>query len=137
MHKQLVRYERGRFLLVDPVRLKRAAIRMRDQILQKVNRDNDPYEFYTRTLPLAEAAIRGEIIDAVQKENQRFVVKGNFHHDESEGFLPPIYDGDFSDAVAGFEVSIFGIPLHQTVEVRVDGVSHAWTEFEDEGDLPG
>lgn len=135
MHKKLVKYDEWHFVEVDPVRLKRIAMTLRDQIYQKIDRSNDPYLFYTITLPIVEAAIRGEIALSLDEDITE-IISGNFNHDESEGYLPVQYDQEFRKAVADFDVTVQGLSMEQTQMVLVDGVTHAWLQFEDEWDFP-
>lgn len=135
MHKKLVRYDDWHFAEVDPVRLKRMAENLRDQIVQKIRKENDPYLFYSLTMPLVEAAIRGEIIQSLDEDELEFI-SGNFDHDQSEGILPAEYDREFTKAVAGFDVTVQGLSLEQTEKVVKDGVTYGWVDFEDEGDWP-
>lgn len=135
MYKKLVRLDDWHFSEVDPVRLRRKAVALRDQIKQKVKAANDRYEFYSRTLPFVEAAIRGEIVQSLDEDVTKFV-SGNFRHDKSEGILPAEYDREFTRAVSGFAVAVQGVPLEDAEEVVKDGVTYAWAEFEDEGDWP-
>lgn len=135
MYKKLVKIDDWHFAEVDQVALRRIALDLRDQIKRKVPADNDQYEFYRRTLPVVEAAIRGEIVDSLDDDESRFV-SGNYRHDKSEGFLPPEYDPDFTRAVSEFSVTVQGMPLSETEKIVKDGVTWAWAEFEEEGDWP-
>lgn len=136
MYKKLIRYDRWHFTEVDPVRLKRMGVKLRDQIQQKVRRENDSYSFYTATMPIVEAAIRGEITHSLDGNELEFI-SGNFDHDQIEGTLPPEYDRKFREAVAGFAVTAEGLSLEQTEDVVIEGVTYGWLEFEEEGDWPG
>jgi hypothetical protein len=135
MYSKLVRYDGWHFAEVDPVRLKRTAIRLKEQIEAKVNIDDDPYRFYSRTMPLVDAAIRGEIVTSVNGKELRYI-SGNFNHDESEGVLPSQYDRDFTRALAGFDVAVQGLSLEQSEDVLIDGVIYGRVDFEEEGDWP-
>ena len=135
MYSKLVRYDEWHFSEVDPVRLKRTAIRLKEQIQAKVRVGDDPYSFYARTMPLVEAAIRGEILASVDGRANRYI-SGNFCHDESEGILPPQYDREFTRALAGFDVAVQGLSLEQTEDILIDGVVYGRLDFEDEGDWP-
>lgn len=135
MYKKLVRYDQWHFTEVDPVRLKRMGVKLRDQIQQKIRRENDPYSFYTATMPIVEAAIRGEITHSLDGNELEFI-SGNFDHDQTEGTLPPEYDREFREAVAGFAVTAEGLSLEQTEDVVIEGVTYGWLEFEEEGDWP-
>lgn len=135
MHRELVRYDQWHFIKVDPVRLKRVAMILRDQINQKIKTDNDIYLFHTLTMPVVEAAIRGEIIQSLSGTTDNFI-SGNFDHDRSEGTLPPEYDREFTKAVAGFAVTVQGLSLEAVDKFVLDGVTYGWVEFEDLGDWP-
>lgn len=135
MYKKLVKYDEWHFAEVDPVSLKRTAIKLRDQINQKIKKDNDPYSFYTRTMPVVEAAIRGEIVQSLNQNASKFISE-NFYHDRREGILPPEYDQELATAVAEFSVTAEALSLEQTEDVIVDGVTYGWMTFEEEGDMP-
>ncbi len=135
MHKKLVRYDQWHFAEVDPVRLRRTAIRLHEQVLQKVNVAEDKYSFYSRTMPIVDAAIRGEIVASLNGDESHFV-SGNYYHDKREGILPSEYDAEFQSAVAGFSVTAEALSLEKTEHVVIDGVSYGWVDFEDEGDWP-
>lgn len=135
MYKKLVRYEQWHFAEVDPVRLRRKAQILRDQIIKKINPDNDQYQFYRRTLPVVDAAIRGEITESLNKDVTRFI-SGNFDHDVSEGTLPNDYDQAFRRAVAGFSVTAEALSLEESQHELVDGVDHKWMDCEEESDWP-
>jgi hypothetical protein len=135
MYRKLVRHDGRHFLEVDPIRLKRKAIQLRDQIDRKIPAKDDRYGFRDITLPIIEAAIRGEIAESVDPSSATFI-SGNFQWDRREGNLPAKYDEDFIDAVADFSVTIKGLSLSVTEEVIIDGVSFRWLELEDEGDGP-
>lgn len=135
MYKKLVQYDDWHFVEVDPVCLRRTAAALREQIVQKIPRGNDPYGFYTRTMPLIEKALNGEISNSLDQDACEFVSK-NFLHDESEGGLPPSYDSEFSKAVSEFSATIEGLALDDFEDVVIDGVTFGWVEFEDEGDWP-
>lgn len=135
MYKKLVRYDKWHFAEVDPVCLRRIAIGLRDQILQKVNKENDPYMFYSNTMPVVEAAIRGEIINSLSQDELNFVDM-NYYHDKQEGELPAQYDREFTKAVSEFSVTAEALSLEDTAEVIVDGVIYSWLDFEEEGDWP-
>jgi hypothetical protein len=135
MHKQLIRYDEWHYAEVDAVRLRRKAMTLRDEIKKKISIDRDPYLFYSRTLPFVDAAIRGEIQASLDESISRFV-SANFKRDNSEGVLPPEYDQDFVNAVAGFSVAIQGLSLEPTQKIIEDGVTYGWVNVEDEGDWP-
>lgn len=135
MHKELVRYDRWHFAKVDPVRLRRMATALRDQINQKISVDNDIYSFHAKTMPIVEAAIRGEIVESLDGKTVRFI-DGNFDHDRTEGTLPPEYDREFTKAVSGFSVAVQGLSLEAIDKFVLDGVTYGWVEFEDPGDWP-
>jgi hypothetical protein len=132
---KLVKYDGWHFSEVDPVRLKRQAIRLKEQIESKIEVDNDPYCFYARTMPIVEAAIRGEISTSVNGRENRYI-SGNFNHDESEGTLPPQYDREFTRALAGFDVTVQGLSLEETEDIVINGEVYGRLEFEEEGDWP-
>lgn len=48
MYKKLVRYDQWHFAEVDPVCLKRLAIRLCNLIIQKIKETNDIYGFYKK-----------------------------------------------------------------------------------------
>lgn len=135
MYKKLVRYDKTHFTEVDPVRLKRTAARLRDLINLKIPKDNDPYSFHTLTLPILEAAIRGEIGYPLNQDASEFI-SSNFIHDKGEGIMPPTYDGEFTHAVADFSVTAEALSFEDHQHIDVNGQPHAWLEFEDEGDWP-
>jgi hypothetical protein len=135
MYKKLVRYDEWHYAEVDPVRLKRQAIRLKEQIESKIHLDDDPYCFYSRTMPLVEAAIRGEISASVNGRESRYI-SGNFNHDESEGTLPLQYDKDFTRALAGFDVTVQGLSLEETEDIVINGEVYGRLELEEEGDWP-
>lgn len=135
MFKKLVRHDDWHFLEVDPVRLKRKAIKLREQIDQKVPPADDRYGFRKVTLPIIDAAVRGEILESLNLEKSKFI-SGNFQRAKQEGDLPPEYDEEFLDAVAGFLVTVQGLMLDPSDEVVVDGVSYRWADFESDGDGP-
>lgn len=136
MHRKLVRHDGRHFLEVDPIRLRRKAIQLRDEIDRKVPLQNDRYGFRAITLPIVEAAIRGEITESVDPSAAEFI-GANFQWDRREGNLPTEYDEEFIDAVADFSVTLKGLSLSVTEEVMIDGISFRWLELEDEGDGPG
>lgn len=136
MYKKLVRFKEWHFAEVDPVRLKRKAETFRNVIKQRVTAANDVYDFLRLTLPVLDAAVRGEIVESVDEDYTEFV-SGNFKHDMREGLLPPEYDQAFLCAEAGFAVAVQGIPLEQTFIVVIDGETYAWAELEEDGDWPG
>ncbi|MBZ2210089.1 hypothetical protein [Massilia soli] len=135
MHKKLVKYDEWHWAEVDPICLKRNAITLRDEIEKKISPDDDPYQFYSRTYPVVQAAIRGDIVKSLDENVSRFV-SGNFKRDNSEGTLPPEYDHDFRKAVAGFSVTVQGLSLEQIQTHEIDGTTYGWLDFEDEGDWP-
>lgn len=135
MQKKLVRYDNWHFVEVDPVRLKRTAIALRDQILDKIEPTSDRYGFYAITLPILEAAIRGEIVESLDEDNIEFV-PGNYRHDRTEGLLPPEFDRSFTHAVADFSVTVQGLSMEPPELVVRDGATYGWVELEDEGDWP-
>ena len=116
MYKRLVRHDGRHFLEVDLVRLKRKAIQLRDQIDRKIPSNNDPYGFRKITLPIVEAAIRGEITESVDPSTATFI-SGNFQWDRREGNLPSECDEEFIDAVADFSVTLKGLSIDLTEEV--------------------
>lgn len=135
MYKKLIRYDQWHFSEVDPVCLKRMAIRLRDQINQKVKRSNDIYGFYSCTMPILEAAIRGEITKSLDEDDCKFISR-NYYHDKSEASLPPEYDQDFVTAVAEFSVTAEALSLEDFDEVIIDGVTYGWVDLEEAGDWP-
>lgn len=135
MHKKLVRYDSWHFTEVDPIRLNRAARTLRDQILKKVSQDDDPYEFYTLTIPVLDAALRGDITSSLDDDEQE-IISANYKHDKTEGFLPQNYDRGFREAVADFEVTALGLSLEEHRFFTINGETYAEIEFEDEGDWP-
>lgn len=135
MHKVLIRYDERHCAEVDPIRLKRKAIMLRDEIAGKVSMDDDPYNFCGRTLPIVEAATRGEIRESLDENVLRFNC-GNFKRDNSEGTLPSAYDRDFQSAVAGFSVAVQGLSLEPTQKIVKNGVTYGWVNVEDEDDWP-
>lgn len=78
MYTKLVRYDRWHFLEVDPIRLKRMAVRLREQIYSKVRPELDPYCFYTRTLPVVEAAIKGAIVESIDGDEAKYISRNFF-----------------------------------------------------------
>ena len=135
MYKELVRYDQWHFAEVDPVRLRRCALALKDQIILKVDKANDLYRFYSDTMPVVEKAIRGEIIESIDLDLVS-IISGNYEHDKSEGILPPGYDREFTKAVAGFSVTLQGLSLEQTEKTVKDGVTYGLVDFEEEGDWP-
>lgn len=135
MHRKLVRYDKWHFSEVDPVCLKRTAIRLRDEIKRKVDPSNDRYGFYSKTMPILEAAIRGEILNSFDEDECAFISR-NYDHDKGEGILPPEYDKDFGTAVAEFAVTAEALSLEDFEEVIIDGVTYGWVDHEDPGDWP-
>lgn len=135
MYKKLIRYDQWHFSEVDPVCLKRTAIRLRDQIKQKIKESNDVYGFYSKTMPILEAAIRGEITKSLDEDECEFISR-NYDHDESEGLLPPEYDDDFVTAVAEFSVTAEALSIVDFDEVVIDGVTYGWVDLEEPGDWP-
>ena len=135
MKKKLIRFESGKFAELDPIRLKRKALSLRDEIMEKIPKDNDPYCFHQKTLPLVDAAIRGEIIEPVEQDASKFI-SANYKWDEREGTLPPEYDSKFSSALAGFSVTIRGLSLEKTDDIIIDGLTYRWVDFEEDGDWP-
>jgi hypothetical protein len=135
LYKKLVRYDQWHYAEVDPVRLKRKAITLRDLIHQKISRDNDPYQFYSRTLPFIDAAIRGEITQSLDRDSEKFV-SSSYYWNEREGTLPSEYDQDFTSAVAGFSVTAEALSLEQHEKIIKDGTTYAWLNFEEESDWP-
>lgn len=135
MYTKLVRYERWHFLEVDPIRLKRMAVRLREQIYSKVRPEFDPYCFYTRTLPVVEAAIKGAIVESLDGDDVKYIGR-NFFYDKNEGILPSEYDREFTRAVAGFDVTVQGLSLEQAEDVIVNGVTLRRVEFEEDDDWP-
>lgn len=112
------------------------AIRFRDQINQKVDESNDIYGFYSKTMPILEAAIRGEITKSLDEDECKFVSR-NYYRDKSEGLLPPDHDQDFTAAVAEFSVTAEALSLDDFDEVIIDGVTYGWVDLEEPGDWPG
>lgn len=135
MYKKLVKYDEWHFAEVDPVRLRRKALILREQINRKISPDNDLYQFYSRTLPFVEAAIRGEIIESLDENITKFI-NGNYDHDKREGNLPIGYDREFKSAVAGFAVAAEGLSLEQSQREVIDGVTYKWLDCEEESDWP-
>jgi hypothetical protein len=135
MYTKLVRYDQWHFSEVDTVRLRRMAIRLRDEINSKVKKDDDPYCFYSLTMPIIDAAIRGEIIESMDGDETEYISQ-NFSHDQGEGSLPEEYDGEFTRAVAGFDVTVQGLSLENSEHVIIDGVTYGQVNFEEEGDWP-
>lgn len=135
IYKKLAKYDQWHFAEVDPVFLRRTALTLREQILQKIERDDDPYLFYSRTLPVLEAAIRGEIVKSLDEERSGFISR-NYYHAKSEGTLSPRYDHEFTSAVSHFSVAAEALSLEHSETVVVDGVTYKWRKFEEEGDWP-
>ena len=135
MYKKLVQYDQWHFSEVDPVCLKRMAIRLRDQINKKVKKTNDIYRFYSNTMPFLEAAIRGDITQSLDEDECNFVSR-NYYHDKNEATLPPEYDQDFITAVAEFSVTAEALSLEDFDEVSIDGITYGWVDFEEDGDWP-
>lgn len=135
MYKKLVRYDQWHFAEVDPVRLRRKAIILCDQINQKIRLDNDQYNFHSQTLPFVEAAIRGDITESLDENITNFI-NGNYKHDKREEILPIGYDRDFKSAVAGFSVAVQGLSLEQSQHEVIDGVPYKWLDCEEESDWP-
>lgn len=135
MYKNLVRYDQWHLAEIDPVCLKRLALVLRDQIIQKIPRDADKYGFYFYTMPVVEKAIRGEMVDSLDLETIQFV-SANYRHDKSEGTLPPEFDADLRKSVSEFSVAAQGLSLEQTTKIVQDGLTYAWVDFEEEGDWP-
>jgi hypothetical protein len=135
MFKKFAKYDQWHFAEVDPVRLKRMALNLREQIHKKIEIDNDPYLFHSRTMPFVEAAIRGEIAQSLDGDVTKYI-SGNYKHDEGEGILPSELDREFRAAVAGFSVAIEGLSLEQPQHELVNGVAYAWMNFEEESDWP-
>ena len=135
MYKKLIRYDEWHFSEVDPVCLERMAIRLRDQINQKIDPAKDIYKFYSNTMPLLEAAIRGEITNSLNEHECKFI-SGNYYYDKNEGLLPPQYDQDFITASAEFSVTAEALSLEDFDEVIIDGVTYGWVDFEEIGDWP-
>lgn len=135
MYKKLIRYDQWHFSEVDPVCLKRTAIRLRDQINQKVKKATDIYCFYSNTMPILEAAIRGEITKSLDEDECKFISR-NYYHDKSEATLPPEYDQDFVTAVAEFSVTAEALSLEDFDEVIIDGITYGWVDLEEAGDWP-
>jgi len=135
MHRKLVRHDQRHFCEVDPVRLKRVAMRLRDEITHKIKNTADRYRFYSITMPFVEAAIRGEITQSLDLAKHNFI-PGNFRHDENEGILSPEYDENFTDAVTDFRVTAEALSLENWDPVVIDGLTYGWVDFEEEGDWP-
>ena len=135
MYKKLVKYDQWHYEEVDPVMLKRMAIKLRDQILKKIPKENDPYEFHSRTLPIVEAAIRGEIKKSLNNDIDKFI-SGNFKWDKREGTLPTSYDQEFTSAVAGFSVTAEALSLEENEDIIIDGATYGLLDFEEESDWP-
>lgn len=135
MYRKLVKYDEWHFAEVDPVRLKRKALILREQIKQTIKPDNDPYQFYSLTLPFVEAAIRGEIIESLDEDITEFI-SGNFDHDQREGTLLINYNKEFKSAVAGFAVVAEGLSLEPSQHEVIDGVTYGWLDCEEESDWP-
>lgn len=135
MHKKLIRYDRWHFSEPDPVRLKRTAIKLREQILAKVEATSDRYGFYQKTMPVLDAAIKGEILETLDEDEDDFI-PANFTHDQMEGLLPAELDREFTKAIADFSVTVQGLSLERTDKITQDGVTYGWVDFEDEGDWP-
>lgn len=135
MYKKLVRYDGWHFAEIDPVRLQRKAIFLREQIHKKIPRNNDKYEFFGLTLPIVEAAIRREINHSLDEDACEFV-SANFKWDKREGTLSPEFDPKFVSAVSGFSVAVQGLSLEQTDEIHVDGETFRWVNLEEETDWP-
>lgn len=111
------------------------ASNLRQQILLKVSREDEPYLFYTRTMPIVDSAIRGEILHSLSQDELHFV-SSNYYHAKREGELPPSYDWEFTTAVSEFSVSTEASSLEEHTEVVVDGITYGWVDFEEEGDWP-
>ena len=135
MYKKLVRYDTWHFSEVDPVSLRRVALALREQIYAKVKKENDIYKFYSSTMPLLDAAIRGEISESLDEDESHFISR-NYYHDKSEGILPPEYDWEFNTAVAEFSVTAEALSLEDFHEIVVDGIIYGWVDREEEGDWP-
>lgn len=135
MYKKLVKYDEWHFAEVDPVRLRRKALILREQINQKIRPDNDPYQFYSRTMPFVNSAIRNEIIESLDENITKFI-NGNYKYDKREGLLPAGYDKDFKSAVAGFSVAAQSLSLEQSKHEIIDGVTYGWLDCEEESDWP-
>lgn len=135
MYRKLARYDQWHFAEVDPVCLRRMAIRLRDLIVQKIDKSKDTYGFYSNTMPFLEAAIRGEIIESMDEDESHFISR-NYYHEKSEGSLPPEYDQDFMTAVAEFSVTAEALSLDDFDEVIIDGVTYGWVDMEEPGDWP-
>jgi len=110
-------------------------MRLRDEITKKINKNADVYNFYSITMPFVDVAIRGEIRQSLDLDKQIFI-SGNYRHDQREGTLPPEYDADFTDAVAGFRVTAEALSLENWDPVVIDGLTYGWVDFEEEGDWP-
>lgn len=135
MYKKLVKFDGWCFAEVDPVCLKRTALVLRDLIVKKFSPVDDPYNFLTKTLPIVEAAIRGEITESIDQEVVE-VISANYDHERREGTLPAKYDNEFTDAIAGFALAVGGMPIEEVQEEIVNGVACGWMNCEEEGDWP-
>lgn len=135
MYKKLVRYDQWHFLEVDPICLRRCALALKGQIIRKVSKTSDAYSFHSKTIPIIEAAIRGEITESMDLDVIEFISK-NYYHDKREGILPSEYDREFTSAVADFSVTLQGLSLEQTEKIIKDGITYGLVDFEEEGDWP-
>lgn len=135
MYKKLIRYDQWHFSEVDPVCLKRTASRLRDEINLKIRESNDIYKFYSNTMPIVEAAIRGDITKSLDEDVNKFISR-NYYHDKSEGLLPAEFDQDFITAVAEFSVTAEALSLEEFDEVIIDGITYGWVDLEEDGDWP-
>ena len=111
------------------------ATNLRDEIIRKIKRTEDVYCFYSTTMPILEAAIRGEITQSLDLDKTKFI-NGNYRHDKTEGILPPEYDQDFKAAAADFRITAEALSLEKWDKVIVDGVTYGWVNLEEEGDWP-
>lgn len=135
MYKKLVRYDEWHFAEVDPVCLRRIAVSLRDQILHKISKENDVYDFYGQTMPVVEAAIRGEIKTPFDDDDMEFL-SANYEHDQREGLLPHGYNDEFTSVVSEFCTTIQGLSIEPFEEVVRDGAVYGWVDFEEKGDWP-
>ena len=105
------------------------------RVVRKVDKAKDPYSFHSTTLPIVEAAIRGEIVDSIDLDEIR-IISGNYRHDVNEGILAQEYDREFTRAIAGFSVTLQGLSLEQTEKIVKNGITYGWVDCEEEGDWP-
>ena len=129
MYKKLVKLspENGwGFSELDPIKVKRTALKLQEYVVQNIDSLNDQYGIREQIVPLYEGAISGEISTPVNFDDLPLKYLLN------EGVLPRGFEKVWSD----FCIAISSTPTEMVEEIQKGDEIYGYMEFEEPGDWP-